>query len=555
MPRRLACASLVVALSLTVAGCKSTPDGGGGLAADPTAQTYDLVLLGGRVMDPETNFDAVRNVGIKDGRIAAITEAAIEGTDTLDAKGLVVAPGFIDTHTHSSDKFAIKMAMMDGVTSAMDYELGSLNVGAWYEREAGKWPINYGQVVSHEFVRMVVHDGMKLDGPQDAYDVFRLRAESVKDEVPGWSVTVSDLDQINQITKILDENLRQGALGVGSTVGYAGRGVSTYEMFEVQRAAARYGRPIAAHHRFHTLSKPPTEAAHGFNELFTNAFLLKAPLLMCHNNDYGWWEIEEKLSLAREQGLNMWSEYYPYAAGSTAIAADMLRPESLEDTLGLKYSEVMFDPSQNKYLTKNEYLTIVKEDPGRTVIVFNPPRKRWMLEWPKVPHMVVASDGMWSTNPEQTWDTDPAEFSGHPRTSGTHTKVLRMARELNVPLMFTLKQLSYWSALHLGEPGLEFMQERGRVQVGKVADLVLFDADAVKEGSGYETGKNGLPPIGLPHVLVNGQFVKRDGKATDVMAGQPIRYPVEETPRHVPATTEQWKDDFLIDTGTVKPRK
>ena len=269
-------------------------------------ESYDLVILNGRVMDPETEFDAVRNVGIRDGRIMAITEKSIAGDDTLDASGLVVTAGFIDTHTHSSDKYVVKMAMMDGVTSGMDYELGALNIGAWYEREAGQWPINYGQCVSHEIVRIAIHDGIDIPDPVDATDAFILRARSVEaDDVEGWSVTVSNLEQINEITKILDENLREGALCIGTTTGYAPTGISTYELFEVQRAAARYGRPIGSHTRFHGGNKPPAEAQMGFNEIFTNAMLLKAPLLYSHNNDYGWWEIEEKLAMARAQGLNM----------------------------------------------------------------------------------------------------------------------------------------------------------------------------------------------------------------------------------------------------------
>jgi N-acyl-D-amino-acid deacylase len=384
-------------------------------------------------MDPETQLDAIRNVGIKDGKIAIITKQEISGAETVDASGHVVTAGFIDTHTHSSDKFVIKMAMMDGVTTGLDYELGAFNIGAWYDREAGKWPINYGQCVAHETTRVQVLDGINLPDPIDAMDAFILRAKSTEgDGVPDWSVTVSSLDQINQITKVLDENLRQGALCVGTTPGYASTGLSTYELFEVQKAAARYGRPIGSHTRFHGGTKPPTEAQLGFDEIFTNAVLLKAPLLYSHNSYYGWWEVEEKLKLAREMGLNMWAEYYPYEAASTSIGADALKPEFLEDVLELKYEEVLYDPTQDKYLSKEEYLKVAKEDAGRTIVVFNPARKKWLPMWLRVPHMTVGSDGMWQ-NEGLGWDDDPALFKGHPRTSGSHTTVLKLGREQDVP--------------------------------------------------------------------------------------------------------------------------
>lgn len=96
---------------------------------------YDIVILNGRVIDPETRFDSVANVGITNGIITAITDAQIDGKEKIDARGHVVTAGFIDTHIHSSKKFNIKMAMMDGVTTAMDYEVGAMNIVKWYERE------------------------------------------------------------------------------------------------------------------------------------------------------------------------------------------------------------------------------------------------------------------------------------------------------------------------------------------------------------------------------------------------------------------------------------
>lgn len=230
-----------------------------------------------------------------------------------------------------------------------------------------------------------------------------------------------------------------------------------------------------------------------------------------------------------------------------------LRPESIEDGLGLKYKDVLYDPTQDKYLDKEEYLQVAKDDPGRTIVIFNPARKKWLPMWLRVPHMVVTSDGMWQ-NEGLSWNDDPAKFKGHPRTSGTHTTVLRLGRELGVPLMQSLSQLSYWPAYHLGRTGLESMRVRGSMQKGMIADIVIFDPATVVEGSSYKAGESGLPPIGLPHVIVNGQFVKRDNQATDVMAGVPIRYPLEDKPRFVAATQEQWQDKMLVDDSSIMPR-
>ena len=77
----------------------------------------------------------------------------------------------------------------------------------------------------------------------------------------------------------------------------------------------------------------------------------------------------------------------------------------------------------------------------------------------------------------------------------------------------------------------------------------------MKEGSSYKAGEQGLPPVGMPHVIVNGQFVKKDNKATDALPGQPIRYPVEEKGRFVPATKKQWLKTFTLDASPLRPQE
>jgi N-acyl-D-amino-acid deacylase len=236
------------------------------------AQQYDLVINGGRVMDPETMYDDIANVGIKDGRIAAITKDAITGKETIDAKGLVVAPGFIDTHFHGVDPFAIKMGLRDGVTTAMDLELGALHVKDWYDKKAKEgWQANYGTTASLNLARLIVHDPeVKVSEPVDYSNVNRYINESTKDGKQGWSVSRSNIEQMNAIMKIVDEDLRAGALGVGIGAAYVATGATSYEVFEAQRAAARYGRLASVHTRYHLSAQTPTEAPIAFDEVFTN---------------------------------------------------------------------------------------------------------------------------------------------------------------------------------------------------------------------------------------------------------------------------------------------
>lgn len=522
------------------------------------AQEFDVVILNGRVMDPETNYDEVSNVGIKDGRIKQITKKKIEGKEIIDASGHVVAPGFIDTEQHGLTDWGIKVNLRDGVTTQMDFEAGALNINEWYKKREGNLQANFGTTVSQEFARMRIHDGLKLEGPDVSMpNFFKFRAMAQEDGVNGWSVTPSNVDQMNKITKILDEGLRQGAVGVGSTIGYAQKGITTYEMFEAQRAAARWDRLTAAHHRFHPSASTPTEAPTGANEIILNAILLDAPLQIHHNNDFGWWEIEEKLQMARDKGYNVWSTWYPWDAGSGNAGATILQPETWEKSMGYKYEETIYDPLNDKFLTKEELLKLAKEDPGYTLIAFSPPRKEWMLEWIKLPNFVVAGDGMPTINAKGeplNWDSPYNDYAGHPRSAGTHAKVLRLGRENGVPLIQTLSQLSYWEAKHLGDSGLKSMQERGRIQKGMIADIVIFDPVNVKENATYKAGTNGLPSTGIPYVFVNGVVVVKDSKVLkDIKTGQPIRFPVEKKGRFVPATKESLLNTLTINSPQLGP--
>src|ERR1700720_3237486 len=107
-------------------------------------QTFDVVLSHGRVIDPESGLDAVRSIGIRGKTIAAISSAPLRGRIEVDLRGLVVSPGFIDLHSHGQDDENYRYKAHDGVTTALELEIGVSPVGAWYQGREGKALANLG---------------------------------------------------------------------------------------------------------------------------------------------------------------------------------------------------------------------------------------------------------------------------------------------------------------------------------------------------------------------------------------------------------------------------
>jgi N-acyl-D-glutamate deacylase len=145
-----------------------------------------------------------------------------------------------------------------------------------------------------------------------------------------------------------------------------------------------------------------------------------------------------------------------------------------------------------------------------------------------------------------SWDADWTEYRGHPRTSGTRGRTFRMAREQGVPLMFTISQASYWVAKHLGDTGLKAMNDRGRMQVGKIADITIFDPKAITDNSGFKVGEHGIPTTGIPYVVVNGTIVVKENEVLPVKPGQEIRFPIEDKGRFEPIAVEGWLNEHTI---------
>jgi len=517
-------------------GCKEAANDKAKVAADTE---FDVVILNGRVMDPETNFDAVRNVGVKDGKIVLITEATIKGKETIDAKGLVVAPGFIDGHQHCIEPYIYRLMLRDGRTTILDLELGAYGpkLDEWYKRHEGKTPLNFGVAVAHEFARAAVLDG--FDGWEYLYS-----PDAIKSRVKqGWSKTRPNLEQGNEILAQMDEGLRQGGIGIGSTVGYMREGVSTREIYELQKLAGAYGRQIGMHFR----GTPGDDVAevNGIQEMLANAAALGAPAIACHFNNPGYNLVHELLVKMRERGYNVWGEIYPYAAGSTALNAVFLEPEVWVKTLGYKYEETIQDVATGEFYTQKSREEMLKKEPTRAVIVYKMPVEA-IVDWLKMPGVAIGSDGM-PLIPDTglTRDTPFEDMpNAHPRSSGAFAKTLRLGLENNIPLMQLVSMTSYNYAKPLGEMGLKAMQVRGRMQEGMVADITIFSPENVKDNATY--AKGATPSSGIPYVIVNGVIVVKDSECMPdhVNPGQAIRFePVAES-KLVPLDIKSWQNEF-----------
>jgi hypothetical protein len=505
----------------------------GGLAVVPAqAKDYDLVILNGRVMDPESGLDAIRNVGIIGGKIEAVTKAAIKGKETIDAQGHVVAPGFIDPHVHGIELsgFTTKVMLRDGVTTQLELEVGVWPVDEFYAQRKGKWQANYGATVGHLPIRVQVLDGVDPKGSNAFAD--HSIGPAIAKSGSKYESEYEGRDQQDRIMELVETGLKHGALGIGFPIGYELGGTSSYEGFRLTELSGKYGRFIALHGRFSS-QRPPTSGVLGTQEVLASVAVNGGGFWVHHYHAQGLAvtpQMTELIEAGRAKGIKVIGAVYPYNFGSTIAAPPYLVPSNYGPDMGRTYKDIIEVPAM-KPLTKERYEELMKNDRGHTVLFYHCTEET-LTEVVVHPGVAIESDAMPYLGDDGNtlpWDAPYASAKGHPRAAGAHAKTLRMVREKkwDMTLMTALDKMTLMVARFLEENGVEPMKTKGRLQKGMDADIIVFDPDTVTDTSTMAQGA--LPSSGIPYVIVNGTIIVNDSKVLKgVYPGKPVRLPVQE---------------------------
>ena len=450
------------------------------------------MILNGRVIDPESKTDAVRNLGITAGKIRSISRAKLNGKNVIDARGFVVSPGFIDLHQHGQNEENYRFKAQDGVTTALELEVGTGDVDRWYAEREGKSVINYGVSAGHLAARMAA-----MKEPV----TFLPTGEAAR-----RAATEAEIDDMKQR---VEQGLKRGAIAVGFGIQYTPN-ASHWEILEMFRVAARFNASCHVHMR-HAGAKDTAGSIQALEEVIAAAAITGAPLHVVHIHSTGGPATPKLLQMigeAKSRNLDITTECYPYIAGMTDIKSAIFN-EGWQDVFGIDYKDLQWAATGER-LTKETFEKYRKT--GGMVAVFSM-TEEIVREALRNPLTIIASDGILDNG------------KGHPRTAGTYSRVLgKYVREdATLTLADALAKMTLMPAKRL-ERRVPAMKNKGRIRVGADADLAIFDAQTIIDRATFQ--EPARESTGMKFVLVNGVVVVKDGKMlTNAHPGGPIRAP------------------------------
>jgi hypothetical protein len=465
------------------------------------AVTYDVVIAGGRVIDPETKLDAIRNVGILNNRIAQISAEPLKGKETINASGLVVSPGFIDLHIHGRNNIEQEYQLHDGVTTALELEWGIEYLKEWYETRRSKALINYGASVCWPFERFKAM-GKYKSAADELYQTMVKGQSTIEGRnntlAPSFLENLSASEKENTLVNI-KKSLEEGGIGIGVPIGYLPK-TTPDEMYSVYKMAGELDALVFSHVREPNIIS--------IQEAIADAVLTNAPLHIVHINSMSLSQIEFAIDMvhtATRKGFDISTELYPYTAASTTLQSAMFN-EGWQERMGIDYGDLQWVATGER-LTKE---TFEKYRKTGGVVIIHMMKPEWIKAGIAAPGVMIGSDGM------------PYAKLAHPRTAGTFSRALgKYVREEKViDLNTAIEKMTLLPARRL-ESIAPMMRFKGRIQVGADADITIFNPETVVDKATFEKGLEFSS--GIEYVMVNGTFVLKNGKTVSgVMPGQPV---------------------------------
>lgn len=527
---------LIACLALPSSGVAQSADGTRAPAAGSSAVRFDVLLRGGRVLDGSGNAWVQADVGIRGDRIAAVGDLrASTATTVLDARGLYVTPGFIDTHSHAGE--ALQRPELSGARPLLAQGITSVFVnpdgGGRADLEAQRTAL-HTRGVGVNVALMVPHG-------------------SVRRAVMGMADRAPTAAELRRMEELVEQGMSAGAFALSSGPFYApGSFAKTDELVALARVAGRYGAPYQSHIR--------DESDYGIGllaaveELITVARDAGTRGVITHIKALGpnvWGfsaAIVERVERARAQGVEVFADQYPYEASQTSLAAALLprwAQADGDDSLHARIADpasrarivaAMRDNLARRGGADRIHIASFRGDTsleGRTladvastrgqdaadaalaligrggagIVSFNMSDadiERLMLQ----PWTMTSSDGDLAM---------PGEGAPHPRGNGAFARKLRkyVVEDKVMELASAIRSMTSLPAAVYRVP------DRGWLRPGAYADVVVFALPRVRDRATYDDPHQMAE--GMVHVLVNGRFAIRDGAFTETLGGRVLR--------------------------------
>lgn len=535
-----------------------------GAAPGWSSARYELVLRNALIFDGLGAEPVEGDLAVSGGRIAAVGRigAVPAGAEVVDLRGLALAPGFVDIHSHTDLSLLVnhraESKVRQGVTTEVTGQDGS-SIGPWSDRRAGEVREEYRERYG---VEIDFHDlagfFARLERERPSVNVASMVGQgTVRGFVVGEDDRPATAAELERMRDAVREALRAGACGISSGLEYTPSAFAgTAELATVVSVLAGTGLPYSTHMR-----NEDERLAAAVEEAITVAQRAGVPVQISHLKAQGasnWWKarpVLDAIHAARTSGVDVAFDVYPYVAYSTGLAN--LFPIALRDGGTDAFLARLRDPRQRAEAeaavrekvaglgswdsvqvtsTHSDALSwargrrlgelagergeepfellvhLVTEDRNRAGMVgFGMSEENVELQLADELSIVCSDGGAFAPYGPLS------EGSPHPRTYGAFPRVLgHYVRERGaLPLAQAIRKMTSAPADRVG------LADRGRIAVGAAADLVAFDPLAVRDRATFEAPHR--YPEGIPHVLVNGSFVVRDGEHTGARAGRVVR--------------------------------